>query len=230
MNYDIMVDECEKHGLPLHPPGTPGKGQSTPVQVINHLGLDVDLRRGLFLVPPPKATRVMSEAKAMLCSALSQRNRRFVRARWLAQFAGLCISLYLAVPSARFRTRSFYDVLKKHDVYRRGYHHHVKLSETAIKDLRWWRTFVSHNISRAIWRPPTTATAYVDASRVLGAGWGCELTVPPAAMTPAHGIWTRQELLRSINFLELRAVRIMLAREAPASKTMYCSSGKTTRA
>eukprot|EP01050_Picozoa_sp_SAG11_P034709 SAG11_NODE_12379_length_706_cov_1.266886_2_plen_108_part_01 len=35
--------------------------------------------------------------------------------RLLAQFAGLCISLYLAVPSARFRTRSFYDVLKKHD-------------------------------------------------------------------------------------------------------------------
>ena len=212
-HYDIVTEECRRHGIPLHPPGTPGKGQHTPLQTIYHLGLDVDLARGLFLTPPAKAARLMSEAKGMLCSALSSKNKRFVRARWLAQIAGLCISLYLAVPSARFRTRSFYDVLKAHDVYRRGYHHRVKLNETAIKDLQWWSSFTAHNISRAIWRPPVTATAYVDASKVAGAGWGYELTVPPQPMTPAHGIWTRQELVKSINFLELRTIRKLLERE-----------------
>lgn len=211
-NDDIVSEEFASHGIELHP----NKGQREPAQTIYHLGLDIDLKRGLFLTPPAKADRVQREAKAILCSALSQKNRRFVRARWLAQFAGLCISLYLAVPSARFRTRSLYDVLSKHQVHTRGYHHRVKLSETAIKDLRWWKSFTEHNVSRAIWRPPVTATAYVDASRVYGAGWGYELTIPPAQMVPAHGIWTRQELLKSINFLELRAVRKLLQREAPA--------------
>ena len=124
----------------------------------------------------------------------------------MAQLAGLCISLYLAVPSARFRTRSFYDVLKAHDVYSRGYHHMVKLSEAALTDLRWWATLADNNVSRAIWRPPCTATMWVDASKIPGAGSGAILSGPRPedGTTPARSIWAKQELLRSINFLETR--------------------------
>ena len=204
----IFQEECEAHGIKLHP----DKGQHEPKQTILHLGLLIDLKRGLFLVPPAKAARLMKEAKGMLCSACSAKNRRFVRARWLAQLAGLCISLYLAVPSARFRTRSFYDVLKAHDVYSRGYHHMVKLSEAALTDLRWWATLADNNVSRAIWRPPCTATMWVDASKIPGAGSGAILSGPRPedGTTPARSIWTKQELLRSINFLELRAIKVHL--------------------
>ena len=48
-------------------------------------------------------------AKNLICTAKS--SRRFVNARALAQFVGTCISVQLAVPTARFRTRSLYDAL-----------------------------------------------------------------------------------------------------------------------
>jgi hypothetical protein len=210
----IAVEELQAHGFAV----APNKGVVDPTQEIYHLGLDIDLKRGLFCVPPAKAAKVQREAKGMICSA--KQNRRWVKAKWLMQFAGLCISLQLAVPTARFRTRSLFDVLKAHGIYRRGMYTkcRVKLTREALTDLEWWRDLIKNATGHAMWRPATTKTLWTDASKEqFSGGWGGEilgLEGRAGKLVVAHGVWTRQELFRSINFLELKAVRLVLERLA----------------
>lgn len=205
------VTALTEHGFLVKP----GKGEEKPVQQLVHLGLGLDLERGLFLVPPPKMNKLMREAKGLLCS--SAQNRRWVSASWLQSFLGTCISVQLAVPTARFRTRACFDVLAQHGIYRRGRlsKHKVKLSRAARDDIRWWRDLERNSTGRAVWRPPVTVTAWTDASKEENSGgWGGEIKNLPGSrgqVVAAHGVWTKQELTHSINFLELRAVKNFLS-------------------
>eukprot|EP00854_Cymbomonas_tetramitiformis_P000289 gene289-biopygen203 len=85
------------------------KGQWDPVQVVEHLGLEVDLRLGQFRVTERRVHKIHVKAKEILCDAA--RNRRWIPARRLAAFTGLCQSVYLAVPAARLYLRELYFVL-----------------------------------------------------------------------------------------------------------------------
>ena len=222
-----VVEILAEHGFDVHVE----KGQVEPVQEIYHLGMDVDLKQGLFKVPLAKGEKIQREAKGMLCYAKT--NRRWVKAKWLAQFAGRCISVQLAVPTARFRTRSLFDVLAKHGIYQhRQYHHKVKLSRQALQDIAWWRDLEKNATGRAVWKSPTSLVMWADASREPQAripeergGWGGEISGLKGVRSSeaqrtvaAHGIWTRQELFQSINFLELRAVKNMILKFAPRLK------------
>eukprot|EP00854_Cymbomonas_tetramitiformis_P008531 gene8531-biopygen8655 len=85
------------------------KGQWDPVQVVEHLGLEVDLKLGQFRVTERRVQKIHAKAKEILCDAA--RNRRWIPARRLAAFTGLCQSVYLAVPAARLYLRELYFVL-----------------------------------------------------------------------------------------------------------------------
>ena len=96
-----VVDQVVRHyGLTCHE----SKGVHVPTQVIEHLGTVVDSKRGLFLLSPERQGRIIKMAKQIL--GASAHNKRRIHAKWLAQFAGLCISAHLAVPAARFYTRA----------------------------------------------------------------------------------------------------------------------------
>jgi hypothetical protein len=81
----------------------------TPTQVIDHLGLRIDTKRGLFLVPPAKEAKIRGMALGIIQS--SYQHRRLISARHLASFTGLAQSVYLAVPTARLYLRSLHDVI-----------------------------------------------------------------------------------------------------------------------
>ncbi|KAK3287029.1 hypothetical protein CYMTET_5439 [Cymbomonas tetramitiformis] len=84
-------------------------GQWEPTQVVEHLGLEVDLKLGQFRVTERRVHKIHTKAKEILCDAA--RNRRWIPARRLASFTGLCQSVYLAVPAARLYLRELYFVL-----------------------------------------------------------------------------------------------------------------------
>lgn len=61
-------------------------------------------------MPPDKQTKIQKFAKSLKVQALQK--RRLLSARALAAFAGLCQSVYLAVPSARLYLRSLHNALR----------------------------------------------------------------------------------------------------------------------
>ncbi|KAK3288430.1 hypothetical protein CYMTET_4087 [Cymbomonas tetramitiformis] len=102
----------EKVQLVLHRLGlrrNEKKGHWEPTQVVEHLGLEVDLKLGQFRVTERRVHKIHTKAKEILCDAA--RNRRWIPARRLASFTGLCQSVYLAVPAARLYLRELYFVL-----------------------------------------------------------------------------------------------------------------------
>lgn len=127
------------------------------MQVIEHLGLEVDLKHGQFRVTDQRVRKLHVRAKEILCDAA--RNRRWIPARRLAAFTGLCQSVYLAVPAARLYLRELYFVL----VEKRSWGAKVKISRAAKVDLEWWSRLPAMS-GRKIWRSPTRAKLHTDSS------------------------------------------------------------------
>eukprot|EP00170_Pyropia_yezoensis_P008373 contig_34991_g8401 len=85
-----------KLGIHVHPT----KGVACGTQRLPLLGLQVDTRRRLLLLPRERLDKVIGQAK-MLLSAASARSRK-VPARALSRFTGTAVSCALAMPSARY--------------------------------------------------------------------------------------------------------------------------------
>ena len=170
------------------------KGQWEPTTTIDsHLGLTVSTSNngGEFSIPPPKRDRIKTFAKDLIRD--SRRHRRLCPARHLASFAGLCQSVYLALPCARMFLRSMHDALAT----KRSWEGNVRLSRQCYRDLEWWSRLPEENIGRPIGTSPTTKTVSSDAS---GYAWGGIL-----AGKWAHGRFKSAEECHHIMVKELIA-------------------------
>jgi hypothetical protein len=182
-----------------------------PTQVLVHLGLVIDLRRGLFLVPKEKEKKLANFARGLILSA--KRNRRLISRRQLAVFCGLAQSVYLAVPMSQLYLRSLHDCSATGG---RNWDCNVRLTKQALRDLQWWVDLSAHSLGRAMWRSPEQAVLHSDASLFA---WGGVLD----SHLLAHGLWTAEERRHHITVLELIAVHRNLAAYLPRlkSKTVH---------
>jgi len=187
----------------------PKKGDWEPTQQCRHLGLLVDTAKGLFVVPPDKEAKICKMAKGVRVQAL--KNRRLLPARLVAQFTGLCQSVYLACPPARLYLRALHDCLKT----RSSWAGNVRLSRQALRDLQWWAELPKEHNGRTIWRSPDQAILHSDASLFA---WGGVLN----NQCLAHGIWTHAERKHHITFLELLAVLRNVQAYLPRLKSKRC--------
>ena len=198
-------------GLTWHPT----KSIWTPTQHLDHLGLTLDFKRGLFLIPPQKVSELMRQARDI--TRLAKREARLVPARLLASFIGYAQSVALACPPARFFLRSLHDVLST----RSSWDGRVRLDKQALRDLAWWKRLSSCDVARAIWQSPTVATLHTDASMLA---WGGVLN----EATPAHGFWRPRDKGRHITYLELQAVleslRVFTAQLRGKSTLLWCDN------
>ncbi|KAK3241341.1 hypothetical protein CYMTET_48882 [Cymbomonas tetramitiformis] len=188
----------EKVQLVLHRLGlrrNEKKGQWEPAQVVEHLGLEVDLKLGQFLVTERRVHKIHTRAKEILCD--TARNQRWIPARRLPSFMGLYQSVYLAVPAARLFLRELYFVLAE----KRSWGTKVKISRAARGDLEWWSKLpgMSRWNGRKIWRSPTRAKVHTDSSMMA---WGGVLNLK----FPARGFWPDEMRNWHITHLELEAV------------------------
>ncbi|KAK3232857.1 hypothetical protein CYMTET_56809 [Cymbomonas tetramitiformis] len=165
------------------------------LQVVEHLGLEVDLKLGQFRVTERRVRKIHVKAKEILCDAA--RSRRWIAAWRLPAFTGLCQSVYLAVPAARLYLRELYFVLAE----KRSWGAKVKISRAARVDLEWWSKLpvMSRWNGRKIWRSPTRAKLHTDSSMVA---WGGMLTLK----YPARGFWPDEMRNWHITHLKLEAV------------------------
>jgi ribonuclease HI len=208
-------DRCQEVmdylGIQRHP----DKGEWEPTQHLEHLGLDIDFKHGLFKVPPRKLVELMRQARDV--AGLATREARLVPARLLAGFIGYAQSVALACPQARFYLRSLHDSLST----RTSWDGRVRLSKQALRDLAWWRHIDRADVARAIWQEPEQATLHTDASKLA---WGAVLN----NTVPAHGFWRPRDRANHITYLELlavhRALQTFLARLQGKSTLLWCDN------
>jgi len=175
----------------------PKKCVWTPTQELQHLGIVVNTKLAVFLVPQEKERKLVSFALGILRS--SKRNRRLFSRRQLAAFTGLAQSIALAVPVAPLYLRALHDCTAQG----RDWNCNVRLTRQAIRDLQWWADLSKHNLGRQIWRSPAQHQLHSDASTFA---WGGVLDDHSPQRVLAHGLWTVDERQHHITILELLAV------------------------
>jgi hypothetical protein len=211
----------------------PGKGTVTAdgtwevVQEVVQLGNGLNTKTNVWFVTPERLKGIRTMGKQILSSA--DRHQGLVGALWLAQFAGVVLSTYMAVRQARFRTRPLFDDLVRGGAYQRKFSNQVRLSRESKRMILWWIQLQSHkDLGRKVWDPPVDLPWTCDACTTRGSGWGA--TLPSSPLTgnpqqsvglPCAGIWTDTERELGITRLELKAVRraIEQYRKWPVSRS-----------
>lgn len=195
----------EHLGLQRHPE----KGEWTGATRVEHLGVLLDSMEMKFHVVPHKAEKVRRMSKDLLKEV--RFGRRWVQSRTVACFCGTCVALSLAMPWARFYTRSLYwDMSSGRTHDGRG---RCRLSHQSVRDLRFWRDLPESSLGgRELIRTEPQAAMHTDAADM---GYGGtlnvrDLTAGAPGMWCGQGVWSWQERAESINLRELRAVRMML--------------------
>ena len=175
------------------------KGVWEPCQVLQHLGLGVDTKRGMFFVTPERLEKLRTAGRRLLCRACSNGGQGLVPVRQLAGFTGLAQSLYLALPAARLFLRSLHEAVAAGAAGRARWNGVTRLCSAAKADLQWFVDLQARHNGRAIWRSPQTALLHCDASELA---WGAVLNM----QLPARGFWRAHQRREHITLLELRAV------------------------
>ena len=122
----------------------------TPSTRVEHLGLTVDLGRGVFEVPAKKLARLANMAKGLRITA--SKNCRLVKKQHLASFCGFAQSLRLAVSCAGLFLRSLYDACSAV----KGWRGSVRLDRQAMSDLQWWSNIPVRHCEAPIQLKPGT--------------------------------------------------------------------------
>lgn len=188
----VVRDLLAQLGLTLHPRKGVWHGP-TQLPLLGHV---VDTVRGLFILKPERAEKMVTAARRLVGRATH--NRRWIKAKGLRSFCGLAVSSSLSVVSARFHLRALYNCLGD---AKTGC---VRLSHQALRDLHWWQDLLQHpGLGRALWPPPPAHTMHTDASEV---GWGAVLD----GVLPARGFHEPRRRNQHINVLELATVYLGL--------------------
>lgn len=211
-----MIEEIFKfNGVPLHPT----KGHRRAVQRIEkHLGTGVDLKQGHFFTPITTMAQMRRGAKQILRSLA--RHHRWIGARWIAEYGGLCISTMESNSRARFLCRPMSEFLAQCDVYRNGYGVRGKASRRLIRCLEQWsRIGEEREVRRTLWLHPTTKTCATDASSWAGGGLGNARPLDQQPLgqqmgVPMMHIWNEEEKKLHITAKELKAFRQYLGLHA----------------
>ena len=136
----VRVNNVMKRvGLTIHP----SKGVLTGATEIVHLGVKIDSLEMKFFIAERKDQRVMQLSKDLLRDVRA--GRRWVPAKKLTHFCGVCVSHTLAMPWALFYTRSLYwDMAAGRIRNARG---RVRLSHQSIRALCKWRDLSRQELS-----------------------------------------------------------------------------------
>ena len=144
----------------------PTKGYHTAVQVGDHMGMTLDLKKSEFRAPQAKLNNISVLAKQLLVR--SAKNKRWVPVKFLASLAGKAQSLHLAIPVARFYLQELHDVVKSAESWRMT----VRVTKQLKRDLEWWQKVPDKHNGSPIFKSVETAYLHCDSS---GFGWGAIL-------------------------------------------------------
>ena len=208
---------CEEIGMPVLPEKAVG-----PVQVIQFLGLTIDMVWMVVKVPDDKRADILK----ILTKIIQKRKATSLD---LQSLAGKLNFLCKAVPAGRPFIQNVYKTFTG-----APQHQHIDLKGELLADLRMWKSFLLHfkgwqliisNQDRA----KSAIELYADASGNSSLGW--------EAFLPATGLWMFQQWDKqwfqqfnsSIDFLELYALLAVVVTWVPhlSDKTVIFRSDNT---
>ncbi|XP_058020134.1 uncharacterized protein LOC131188700 isoform X1 [Ahaetulla prasina] len=171
-----------------------GKSHVIPTNRLLHLGAVIDTLKGQVFLSPDR----LQSIKDLVVQIRSQRR---VPLALLSSLLGKMISCIEVVPWARFHARPLqWFMLPFQRSGRDTSQFKVRVPGDVLMSLRWWK---SRNMERGChFLEQDRITVTTDASLI---GWGahCQDQV-------IQGSWSRGETKKSINWLELRAARLVL--------------------
>ena len=163
-------------------PEAPDKGQAVVAQSLDFLGMIAvtSTADGMWVAPEAKLAQLRLMAGQLLREG--RRAKMFVWARGVASYIGVCISLLLAIPEIRFRTRNLQTLLTRSGCYSHpsALSRQVKFGKRHVGELKWMLAFSAPTaMHRTIWQRPVTRVLATDASLAVHAGeapgWGAVL-------------------------------------------------------
>jgi Reverse transcriptase (RNA-dependent DNA polymerase) len=198
-----------KLGLTKHPT----KGEWTGTTRIEHLGAVVDTILMKFYIAPRKIEKIRSLSRALLRQAML--GRRWVETTCLKSFAGVCVSLSLAMPFARFYTRAIYWDLsgnKKATSRASRENKRCRLSHQTLRDLRFWKRVTSKEKEGRPIRPTLPEMSLHTDAADLGFGGTLGPKGQPGerGLWESQGVWGWEDRAAHITYRELKAVRLLL--------------------
>ena len=131
--------------------------------ILQHLGFMIDLRLGVFLVPPDRWSKLQS----LLSVALSSRR---VSVRTLSQISGHLISMHLAIGHiSRLFSRACYFFQSQHSP-----NYYVTVDERLKTELHFWAQCDRESLTTPIWKNATVAqfSVHTLATDAGGESWG----------------------------------------------------------
>ena len=187
---------------------------------LEHLGFMVSTLTMKFTVTPSKQRRMRRLAGKLLRQA--SQGRGLVSADLLSSFCGSAVSLTLAVPLARFYSRSLYKCLWQRSPELRGKGRtRVRLTKAGRRDLKFWRGLGPEG--RCMQTADTILCVHSDAADV---GWGGTIgkdMAPGSAGSEMQGLWNAEERAKTIAWRELKALRLVL-QSLPATQAVLAST------
>lgn len=154
---NIISRRLQQLGLRRHPQNGEWMGYTS----LTHLGTEIDSVRMRFCVTPHKVQKVKSLASDMLRQA--RLGKRWVSGAAVAHFCGVCVSLSLGMPWARFYTRALYWDMEENR--KRDLRGRVRLSHQSMRDLVSWKRISGTELDgRPIQPIPPTAAMHTDAA------------------------------------------------------------------
>jgi hypothetical protein len=175
-------------------------------------GCVIDSDRMRFYIAPRNIAKVHGIARAILRQA--RQGRRWVSRDRLRSFCGVCVSLSLAIPFARFYTRIIFDDMTRRPRESRASRNGNRcwLSHQSIRDLQMWRELASTETDGRPIRPlPTNGIMRTDAADV---GFGETLDVDGKPGDPGQWqdqlIWEWRVGEECISVRKLKAIRTVL--------------------
>jgi hypothetical protein len=173
-------------GLTRHPT----KGEWVGSTRVEHLGCVIDSDCMSFYIAPRKIAKVHCITRIILRQA--RQGRRWVSRDRLRSFCGVCVSLSLAMPSARLYTRSLLDDITRSPREGRASRNEnrCRLSHQSIRDLQMWRKLASTETDGRPIRPlPTNGLMHTYAADVDFGG-----TLDVVGNPGGPGQWQDQEI------------------------------------
>jgi hypothetical protein len=171
------------------------KGNWDPQQCFQFLGLEVDTRLALVLIPEKK----LGKYRELLLKALAGER---ISARKLASVAGKLVSVLRAFAPSLIYTRSSFAFIAKFTEGSFGWDQHHPLTDDIREDLTWILDHLDSCNGRFAWRPAQVVVLATDACTKVG--WGGSLRAG-RPLKLAQGVWPEGEN-RPIHILEMLAI------------------------
>jgi hypothetical protein len=194
----IVEEDLKRFGWVRHE----SKGQWEPAQVVEYLGLIIDMKEGRWRVPEEKR-----ESLVGLLEGVCRKGKVCVGE--LAKVLGKLLSLQRAIPLAKLYAREAFNDIMDAGVYVHNcWRKMVRLDERTREDLRRVLRVVREGLGAPLWRPTRLETVRVTADASLGQ-WGGHLD-SEYDLDPAGGTFRQHQKGFGIEMKEGIAILLTL--------------------